>query len=809
MESGNSMNDPPPEFSESLQNVDDADFLLEDILPSFEMHNYMFNRTVFDTDNSRNIRARYLPSYEDMTSSTSERVEQANFEPEISHANPTMHPEILILNNLKSSQLIDTPLAITITLTKRFPRFGSPIQKENSLRLYQPGNIVTGHVTVQNTSKEPIPFEMFLVSLEGCATVPQRKIMNSTTTRPPIKTAFLNTYDLSACFHQNVCMLSLHDTQLLDAYVGGNEIYDATDDTYYFLPDSKQLEPGKKYKKTFMFRLPETLLDSACEHQIVHHLSPPPSFGIDRTAFGGSASRISVDRILGYGRLETKGAPIMTKDLAQEGVSISYSINVSCIGKRCELYKKYYNNNTSHEYDFITLKDAKHFFRVGSGVNEGNPGKSEYCFHSNSSTTDQLRSIERLASDKVLFFKEMLELVSSGVTDSEELERAIDSSSVKKQLYSENSFTSAVVPGESSGLQRQGSTNDENLAGFSMISSQTEPEIKDRIRSSYTIRLAKSLFSKTEGRLVLSMSYPKERVIFAREPQALQRLSYSSVQALSKLSPSSPTLGNLGSMKASNCISDSIASGTSVTGSSKETSKTLASSFTSPTSSFSSPYSKLMTDRLSSTLSTQSFGTLLYLEFDLEFKGSTKPPPFPITIKPSLKSIDLKSVSPIPVVFDLPFFTSSSNDPEVHQNNNSIFYQLSTKMAYYLRQISELCSKIQELGGPQRLPKSLFDDLKSLKELSYREVRIASAFQDVKVEDVSWRLINEGIYSAQFKVPLNWNEKVVDGYNIIPSFQSCHVSRLYSIAFALKIPGWKNDMSYVDIPIKIVSRKNN
>ena len=57
-------------------------------------------------------------------------------------------------------------------------------------------------------------------------------------------------------------------------------IYDPIDGTYYHLDHRKILEPGITYKKYFTFKIPEKLLDSACEHLLIKHLQIPPTFGV-------------------------------------------------------------------------------------------------------------------------------------------------------------------------------------------------------------------------------------------------------------------------------------------------------------------------------------------------------------------------------------------------------------------------------------------------------------------------------------------------------------------------------------------------
>ncbi|KGK34475.1 hypothetical protein JL09_g6376, partial [Pichia kudriavzevii] len=147
--------------------------------------------------------------------SNSSLFDQNNF------VDPTKNPNLLLLNNLDKFQKLDVPLDIQIVLTKSIPKIGSPKpERENPLRQYRPGEVVCGYIIIENKTKEPIPFEMLLVSLEGNMT-----ITNPAKPHELIRKKFLKTYDLSACFHYGCIDLASQN-------VSENTFIDEFDQTY-------------------------------------------------------------------------------------------------------------------------------------------------------------------------------------------------------------------------------------------------------------------------------------------------------------------------------------------------------------------------------------------------------------------------------------------------------------------------------------------------------------------------------------------------------------------------------------------------
>ncbi|GME81604.1 unnamed protein product [Ambrosiozyma monospora] len=321
----------------SRQVINNQDLILESFLPSFEMHNYMFNRTLLDTEYIRDQRNSPPPSYQEQvslqTGAADATVPPDHVSPEARVArfvDPTANPDMLVLNNLDSLQTLKLPIKLTIVLTKQLPLRNIRSERETPLKVYKPGDIVTGYTLIENITKDPIPFEMFLVSLEGTATT-KNVFSTSTDGNKLNRISFLKMYDLCACHHYGT----------IDVGPTADRCGEVCPETgaKYGLSDDKILKPGEKYKKLFMFKLPTTLLDTACEHQSPEHLGLPSSFGVDVESFKGETASIQVDKKFGYGHLGCVGSPVKTNDLSAYGQSISYSINVRMIGRHLDFYK--------------------------------------------------------------------------------------------------------------------------------------------------------------------------------------------------------------------------------------------------------------------------------------------------------------------------------------------------------------------------------------------------------------------------------------------------------------------------------------
>ncbi|SCU99907.1 LAMI_0G01618g1_1 [Lachancea mirantina] len=223
------------------------------------------------------------------------------------------------IDKLYTLPKLTTPIDISIRITKHAVDPNQKPEEESILREYTSGDIINGYIIITNRSSRPLKFEMFYVTLEGYASVVDRDCGKRTVKR------FLRMVDLSASWSYS----TIEVANGVD-YKCGQLDYE---NCVIGLNNNRILEPDVKYKKYFLFKLPSQLLDISCKHEQFTHCLVPPSYGIDRTRFGGKYSGIKVNSMLGYGHFGTKGSPILTNDLSGEEISINYTLDAKIVGK--------------------------------------------------------------------------------------------------------------------------------------------------------------------------------------------------------------------------------------------------------------------------------------------------------------------------------------------------------------------------------------------------------------------------------------------------------------------------------------------
>ncbi|TID28756.1 hypothetical protein CANINC_002275 [Pichia inconspicua] len=475
---------------------DDTGTILEDVLPSFEMHNYMFNRTIFDTENLTSLDQppNYDASNVRHRASFSSTAESDHIFPPgdlNNYVDPTTNPNLILLNNFDKFQKIALPIHIQIVLTKSIPKVGTKPERENPLRQYKPGETVCGYFLIENKSKEDIPFEMLLVSLEGDLTIPHPSIPEKV-----IKKKFLTTFDLSACFHYGCIDMKSQNVSI-------ETLKDPLDDTLVGFENDRLIKTGRVHKKIFTFKLPRYLLDNACPDELPLHLELPPSFGIDNSAFNNTTKLIKINPYVGYGRLDRYGSPIKTSDYATDGQSISYYINVQFIGRKLDAYKKYYNTETNLEYDFISLKTSEYYFRVETFKNLESEFQNPY---GELSTDQQIKTVEKIATDHLTELLERKNLKQAGVTDPRTQDEIIHSSSgLADKKIAQLSNSNETIPT----LKDMKTQSMDNL-GFTRTN---------------TLTFVKDFFNKVEGDMKISVSVCKNMQIRSLKPKALKQAS--------------------------------------------------------------------------------------------------------------------------------------------------------------------------------------------------------------------------------------------------------------------------------------------
>lgn len=273
----------------------------------------------------------------------------------VNEAADNLWENTILANVHKLKNLTDTDnkisnnLDINIHVTEKVCQKGvEPIHMDPLLKEFQQGDYIHGYVTIENKSKTPIPFDMVYVVFEGSTIVLDTSINGVLDAKKP-KTVykFLNMIDLFASWsYANIDRLVSDNGDPHDWCNGETDPYD---NTILAIDVNRIFQPNIKYKRYFTFRIPDKLLDDACEmHDLTRHQEVPPSIGKTR-----SAVRTIFE--------ETGTNPVAIKDFAPIDTSISYSVDARVIGKASD-YEFKSTSSTGDEY--IVAKDVSVPIRI-------------------------------------------------------------------------------------------------------------------------------------------------------------------------------------------------------------------------------------------------------------------------------------------------------------------------------------------------------------------------------------------------------------------------------------------------------------
>lgn len=498
---------------------------LEDVLPSFEMHNHMFNRSIQDLSLPPNQPPEYLEN-------TLARMQTLGETPAI------LDPENMLLNNLGTLKKLSVPVNIQLVITSQPPEFNKLNERANPLKQFKPGETVNGYILIENKSKVPIPFEMFLVSLEGEETVTG---MNNNS--KPVN-HFLKSYDLTACYHDGIISAgsARNITEALQK--------DPIDGSYFGFTQDRFILPNMKHKKFFSFTIPKLLLDTTCPHQLPHHLDTPPSFGCDTRACDGKASQIEINPLLGYGRLDSYGSPLKTNDMSASGQSISFYLHVQIIGQNSNNKFKDFlsatHSNISIDEVFI-VKDSKYFIRVDTSLEKPIYQEVNYNQFPSKSTKEQLQYIEHLVEDELHSLIERKNLSNIGIIDRYQQDIIINRniSSTKKNGSSSNS-----------NLNTPSEENKGFLLPVTSNGSLTFNEELDHLYHHESItKFTKDFFNKIDGDLKVSITMEDDCQMYSITPKPLANISQRNLKSSSSSSLSNhPSTTSLTALASSNSL---------------------------------------------------------------------------------------------------------------------------------------------------------------------------------------------------------------------------------------------------------------
>lgn len=286
------------------------------------------------------------------------------------------------IDSIYSLPKANLPIQISVNLTQVACIPPLKPKPESVLKEYTSGETIHGYVTIKNTSKIPIAFDMFYVTLEGYTYV-----MNTQKKKKILK-RFLRMTDISASW----CYTGIELGSGLKVEYGSKDY----DNSVLGLDDDRVLKPGKEYKKFLMFKLPNQLLDNTCSEGHFSHTLLPPSFGIDKHSEHGKFSNIRVKPLTGYGYSESMKSPLLTEDLSGETISINYSVDARFVG-----------DDPKHKIRSI-LSECSHPIRVIPFGFQHN-----LSFESNSKT--QLVDLRNLLQDRFTCLDKVFEKLSNNL----------------------------------------------------------------------------------------------------------------------------------------------------------------------------------------------------------------------------------------------------------------------------------------------------------------------------------------------------------------------------------------------------------
>lgn len=302
----------PPDYQESVAVVG-SDNITRSPALGVNGHSLESINTALNTLHPLATQHRSIHNSHGSSSSLASQIHDVTIQDDIDES------DNIFVDKLYTLPKMATPVEINIRVTKNPPLPHQKPEEESILKEYTSGDIINGYCTIENRSSHPLKFEMFYVTLEAYASIVDKQKGKRTLKR------FLRMVDLSASWSYSTIEVGTG----VEVVAGDVDF----DNAVFGLNNSRILEPNTKYKKFFMFKLPTQLLDVTCKQEHYCHCLLPPSFGIDKYRSNCKYSSIKVNNVLGCGHLGTKGSPILTSDLSDDNICISYTIDARIVGK--------------------------------------------------------------------------------------------------------------------------------------------------------------------------------------------------------------------------------------------------------------------------------------------------------------------------------------------------------------------------------------------------------------------------------------------------------------------------------------------
>ncbi|CUM50481.1 unnamed protein product [Debaryomyces fabryi] len=702
-----------------------------------------------------------------------------------------------VLDNIdRLPKLNNSPIDIQIYVTKRVPQPNLPNDLETRLKMYSSGDLVNGYIIITNTSDEPVDFGLFVVTLDGTIktthTNPNANPLDIHKYDKVLIKKFLKMYDLNASYGYT----QIPNSAGIEYEAFTKDLHDGCE---LGLPNERILKPHTKYKKFFTFKFPHKLLDNNCIHDVLPHILPPPSMGIDRTCFYNRGGTIALNKALGYGFLNVRGTPLLTKDYSFENISVSYTIEAKFIDKlnaknQKDPLSQHEINDPNSLADYVISKNSQYYLRFVPDFKE----KYKYYnegFHYGTGTFGAI-GIDGKLFENFLHLNTWRQIYELNYS----IEKEIDSKLAREEFKDQDM--------KQKNLSIDCTLTDSNIYFLNMKEhflqnncTQFEFNEDQQLRDEKMIgsKIPVTIYGKKKKKILSSLVRIGELKLHVRVPHKV--VPYASPKLLMKYN--NENLDDFTTLRT--VASTPLLSEKNKLASVKSNELTPRMSATSSTS-ISDLYNRSESDVLGSVDILLSF---------VPFDNATKPPQIN-SIETNLVFWTYNTEFPLPVKLEYDFFYANPDenksklldDVEITRNN---LQSLKDQVYNYIQFLQ--ANKIY-------ISKASYLYLKSIKTLGIKKDTVKEYFKTISNSTNPELLNNEQDWKAkqmpnknikwerELKIPLTTINK--NNINLIPSFQSCLVGRIYCLQVLVKYKGGGGDQDEfadnivkIDVPILV------
>lgn len=646
------------------------------------------------------------------------------------------------VDELYSLPKVASPIHVTMHVTKHVSLPPNKPEDEFALKEYTSGDTIHGYCIIENKSDKPIRFEMVYIAFEGYISSIEKGKSTRTLKR------FLRMVDLSASWSY----VNLEMGTGLRYKSRGKDF----DNSILGLNHNRILEPGVKYKKFFVFKLPSQLLDTTCKQEHFAHCLLPPSLGIDRYANNGKYKNIKVDDLLGYGHLGSKGFPILTNDLAGNNLSINYSIGARIVGKYPNSQKL--NLMAEQEYYIRFIPFGFHTSLIG----ERDP-------------SSQLQDLINLIEERLNVLKTVFKKLEN---DQPISNTDIYGTDLVGTFDDDAEFDSnEILTGKMQQLHLANKTDNRkpNVSLYHSIEPEDnviEAKLNYKIhdKSNY----GRGMFSK----LLSSSSSPSHHSKTRGEKTGLIIVETNTpIESLQYLSPSL--------LKKVNSFENKTKNG------------------------------KENWMRLMSLLDDREQTPLKQIKLKLACLKSNNSmdhePPVIKSVTTELLTITAKSQNSIPIKLNAKMLLNTTRMDNICERFGKYVEQIQACYIEYKSQENKL-NKLYNTNmftGRQRnlsftdfIPNELYSNIESLSKLNVKVEAIKNIFQEQTIErkhEQVWEKKEDNLYEKELLVDIKYCPDIK--YTLIPSYESCLCSRFYCIRVHIEFH--RIGKLFLDIPVII------